>query len=298
MANKNVKLRIFEVADNNEAVSVKANSIIKQFKEIIDSKELVKDRIVPLDDNEFDTLSSFEWVDNNKAIFGVIMRIEKGNNLSEITEDLYKEKSFSVDKISSSESVDRCKDYYYFLLTNKYLVSNIRTTYPVSRITNYLNAIMGSDYKFKDIITSPPNINISDIKKIEINDMLDVDLEGKETKLIDISYISDSLKHMFSQIDTFEKLKEYNLLSLKLLVTLGNKPKNMAEEDYKNILSGFISPIKEDSNISILTKNNVRIENIDLKLTKAVQINTGSNKKIDEKQLQIEMSNFVKEQKK
>lgn len=94
MANKNVKLRIFEVADNNEAVSVKANSIIKQFKEIIDSKELVKDRIVPLDDNEFDTLSSFEWVDNNKAIFGVIMRIEKGNNLSEITEDLYKEKIF------------------------------------------------------------------------------------------------------------------------------------------------------------------------------------------------------------
>lgn len=209
-----------------------------------------------------------------------------------------RKKSFSVDKISSSESVDRCKDYYYFLLTNKYLVSNIRTTYPVSRITNYLNAIMGSDYKFKDIITSPPNINISDIKKIEINDILNIDLEGKETKLINIPNFQDMLSYFFDNNETLKSLQENGILKAQMLLTVNKKPKDMSQEDYKRLLSGVITPLKEDVNASILTKSNERINSDNLKLTKTVQISIESNKKLNEEQLQIEMSTFAKEQKK
>lgn len=298
MGNKPVNLRAFSVSLLGEFLSEQP-SITSQLKNVLTETSIVQDRTMKLneEENEEDVLSFFQWDKDKKTLFGLILRVLKNDISQGIPSELYSKPSFSIADIDGTEGIDTCKDFYYVLLNDDFLVTNLKGNLSINRAEAYFNYLLREQrkvvYKFVQVMTIPDEIQLSEIKKITIADDISLQTETESVGTIMKTLSDVALSHLMGEKPGLEEIMKDEIIQAELLIKFRKRPKDMSREDYEGFIGRVVHPLSIDSGILIETKQGKKIFGEKIKREKCITIDTTETGRYNEKNLMQEMESFV-----
>ena len=215
----------------------------------------------------------------------------------------FQNEKFSFNDISNLKDKTNTKiykDYYYFLLNNNYLLTNLSGKYSVECFQTYLNWLC-KDTRGDNLISFLPklalseDLKLSDLKKIEIgeNTILKTNLQT-DSGLKFKNKLSDFLKEIFDFNDKIlNDIDVSQFFTANLVLKLNSKQKELTDENYERILGAIVKPLTNDSNVVILGKNNKRLLGANVNCVKEITVEKTSSDNINEQQLKQEMEKIL-----
>lgn len=300
MTLKKFTLRAFEISTTNP--NDDASTCLSDIVKALDSdRNIAEKRLMALDGENSvqDFLSSYEV--NKSYLFGSLMRVKPGSQLSEIPESL-----LSSSKISQSDLKGINKnligiDLYYFFLTKKYLITTLKSSFPIKRLETYINWLIQNNklYSFYPCVDSS-TVKAKDVKEIIFSDGNDgnsfgSDLKDNEEKSFFIKDLPNKLLSFLGlPSNTIGEILNQGLVSSKVSLSF-KKTKNKDESLYKELLSAPLKPVSEIDNVKYKTKEGKIISGREVLRTKNVEIELVEKDIISEPQLIQEMQRFAME---
>ena len=134
------------------------------------------------------------------------------------------------------------KEHYYFMLNNKYVVTNLQRNKPISRFQTYINYLLDKErgnklFEFTPIIKPTPEIRLSEVKEIRISDAPTMRVSNNTKSNNDyIQKIKNLGKEVLSNIlrdsQDFNEMELEHIVSAELLIKFA-KPRKKDEENAK-----------------------------------------------------------------
>lgn len=300
MTLKKFTLRAFEISTTNP--NDDASTCLSDIVKALDSdSNIAEKRLMALDGENSvqDFLSSYDV--NKSYLFGSLMRVKPGSQLSEIPESL-----LSSSKISQSDLKGINKnligiDLYYFFLTKKYLITTLKSSFPIKRLETYINWLIQNNklYSFYPCVDSS-TVKAKDVKEIIFSDSNDGNsfgnaLKDNEEKFFFVKELPNKLLSFLGlPSNTIGEILNHGLVSSKVSLSF-KKNKNKDESSYKELLSAPLKPVSEIDNVKYKTKEGKIISGREVLRTKNVEIELVEKDIISEPQLIQEMQKFAME---
>ena len=124
------------------------------------------------DKKEEDLISYYNASKEKTILFGTMLRITPGGDVAHITNELFKNKSFTIDELVNTKHNNYAAVYrghYYFCMDDKHLITNLPTNKTITRLQTYVNFLLSSeDFELTPIIISSPENKLSDLKRITV----------------------------------------------------------------------------------------------------------------------------------
>lgn len=306
---KQIKLRAFEITNNAVSKKIKISNLLKQK---LDSSTSSNERRMLLSEDdpkkEEDLISHFN-TDRNNVVFATILRIAPGNNVQHIDNELFKKANFSISDLLNAKLNTSAiyKDHYYFLLSNRFVVTNLSSRMTITRLQTYLNWFLGELIELNPVIEIKEEYDLSNVRTLVIQDpenknTTNIDTTAKDSsdssvvsKLKDITHFAiEHVKEMFADAEDLKEIDFSQLVSAKLLIQI-KKPTKNSPEDIKKVFSAMLKPVSDLDNISFKTRNGRAVTGSELQKIKQVEVDTTDTGKLNEQTLFQQMELFIKE---
>ena len=151
---KQVKLRAFEITNSNISKSVQLATLLKQKLENSPSSN-ERRMLLSADDpkKEEDLISYFDTSKPN-IVFATMLRIAPGENVQHIDDNLFKKQNFLISDLLNTKLNTSAiyKDHYYFLLSNRFVVTNLSGRTTITRLQTYLNWLLDELVEINPVI--------------------------------------------------------------------------------------------------------------------------------------------------
>lgn len=307
---KNIILYAYRI-ENEELSSAVCDFTANLLKKLDGEEEQAGKRILqPSEDSsESDLLSYYVLKRQSRRIFGMMMRIAKVKDISTIPPELLQKVIIKPEELRELDVSDKegiiCKNRYYFMVDDNHLVITLQKNL-MSQFKTYMNWFLevyrGEKlYKFTNLIESPADTNLKDIRSVTFADNATSLLSGKknmgteeETKLISVA--KDFLEKIVAGDKDLEFLVDKKILSANLVVKFNKISKKDADdEDVKKALSAVITPLADDDFVSVELKDKRRISAGKMIRKKSVTIDLMDNGAINHEQLSQEMELYLNE---
>lgn len=302
---KTVKLRAFEI-ENNELSQPNCGLLFILSQKLNGSVAQDRRMRINIDDpkNEEDLISDYN-IKENYLVSGVVLRIMPSDDVPNIPDELFNQEKIEINKLDAipTKNSNIYKEHYYFMLNNKYLVTNLSGNKPISRFQTYLNYLLDKErgsklFEFTPIIKPAPDVKLSDLKEIKISDTPIQTVENNSRSNDFIQKIKslgkEAIKTLLCDTQDFNEIELEHIVSAELLIKFA-KPKKKNEEDVKRSLGALLKPISETGNVVLKPKKGPSIKGCDLLWLKSVEIETTDTNKISEQQLFQEMEKVLNE---
>lgn len=307
---KKVKLRAFEIANNTITKSRQVADLLKQK---LDSSTSSNERrmLLSIDDpkKEEDLISHFN-TDRKDIVFATMLRIAPGDNVQHIDDSLFQKANFSISDLLNTKLNTSAiyKDHYYFLLSNRFVVTNLSGRTTIVRLQTYLNWLLNELIELNPVIELKDEYDLSNIKSFVIQDPIsdnttNVDITSQDnsksssvvSKFKDITNIAvGHLKELFADAEDLDDIDFSQLVSAKLLIQI-KKPAKNSPEEIKKAFSAMLKPVSDLDNISFKTRNGTSVTGSELEKSKQVEVDTTDTGKLNEQTLFQQMEIFIKE---
>lgn len=294
---KSVKLRAFQIA--NRSFTQSSSGIIELLHRVLSEQSIASERRMRLNqfDADEDLLGGFDWLPSNH-LFGTMFRVIPGENSGEIPPKLFSQNKISAADIEMANGASyHCKELFYFLLSDDYLVTNLSGQSNITGLQTYINWLLESIrnenfFDFSPVVTLPKNIQISHIRTIEYNG---TNIRGgiEATTIKELS--KSVLDRLFGDMGDISDIIREQLISAKLVLRIKRKPKEMMQAEFLRCLSAMTKEITSDSGITIQTKDKGKLTGEEIKVTKNILIEKTSTNNLSEKELKQEMETFLHE---
>lgn len=261
------------------------------------------------DSSEADLLSYYVLKRPSRRIFGMMMRIAKVKDISTIPPELLQKVIIKPEELRELDISDKesivCKNRYYFMVDDNHLVITLQKNL-MTQFKTYMNWFLelyrGEKlYKFSNLIETPSDTNLKDIRSITFADNATGLLSGKinsgsgeEIKLISVA--KDFLEKIVAGDENLEFLVDKKILSANLVVKFNKIAKKDADnEDIKKALSAIITPLADDDYVSVELKDKRRISAGKMIRKKTVTVDLMDNGAINHEQLSQAMESYLNE---
>lgn len=303
---KQIKLRVFCIEnpdlkkENSGLLSLLSNKLEQskaQERRMLLNKEDPK--------KEEDLICDYN-VNQQIYVSGAVLRIMPSNDVVNIPDRLFEEQKIVIrelDKLDVQSSIIY-KDHYYFLMDNKFLITNLSLTTTIQRFQTYINWLLEKErgetlFEFTPKMTPVPDIQMSGLKTIKVQDTNinpHVDSQGEQSSIQKIRNISkDFVMSLVNDIKGLDTSILEEIISAELLIKFKKKPKNISAEDYQKALGAYMKPISDTDNVIFIPKKGNAIKGSDMFKMKIVDIETTESGKLSENQLYQEMEKFLQE---
>ncbi|KAA6208113.1 hypothetical protein [Avibacterium paragallinarum] len=307
--NKQIKLRAFEIVNNTVTKDLQIASLLKQK---LDTSTSSNERRMLLNEGdpkrEEDLISHFN-TDKNNVIFATMLRIAPGNNVQHINEELFERANFSIRDLLNArlDTSAIYKNHYYFLLSNRFVVTNLPARTTITRLQTYLNWLLDELIELNPIIEIKEKYDLSNVKSFVIQDPgndnnTNIDETAADnynlsvvSKFKDITGLAiDRIKELFADAEDLDDVDFSQLVSAKLLIQIKQPTKN-SPEDVKRAFSAILKPVSDLDNISFKTRSGTTVTGSQLQKTKQVDVDTTDSGTLNEQTLFQQMELFIKE---
>lgn len=287
---KQYTLYAFDVKSDGESVS--HSGILEALKNKLDGSRCI-DRVMILNkedpSNEKDFIASYSS-GSNDMLRCVMLRMAEDSLSGVIPEDLLEKDKLAIEQLQSNENNGRVyKNHYYFVLSDKHLITTNRNFKSLETYVNYYlrKDIDSVRYYFNATLSNNRSVKIKDIKRIEIYDPLSKEMElwGSEntTQSVEGS-IQERVLELFAHTEKVDSFK--GIISAKLLIEF-KIPKGYPDTEKDKIMSQIITDVGD--NVAIVTKRNGTITGSEMVVREKVDIEKTATGFISEEQLYQEM---------
>ncbi|HDL5699924.1 hypothetical protein [Glaesserella parasuis] len=306
---KQIKLRAFEIVNNAISKNLQVANLLKQK---LDSSTSSNERRMLLSEDdpkkEEDLISHFN-TDRNNVVFATMLRIAPGDNVQHIDETLFQKANFSISDLLNAKLNTSAiyKDHYYFLLSDRFVVTNLSSRTTITRLQTYLNWFLGELLELNPIIELKEEYDLSNVRSLVIQDpenknTTNIDSTAKDntnstvvSKFKDITHFAiEHVKELFADAEDLDEIDFSQLVSAKLLIQI-KKPTKNSPEDVKKAFSAMLKPVSDLDNISFKTRNGTSVTGNQLQKIKQVEVDTTDTGKLNEQTLFQQMELFIKE---
>lgn len=233
----------------------------------------------------------------------MMLRIIPVENGGFISDDLFSNNTISIaDLEQGADNGVQYKDHYYFMLSDRFVVTNLSGSYSIDRFQTYINWLTenhrNSIFDMNPVTKLPDGVRVSDIKSIEFAGVRAVNVEPNSepavvTKMREIK--SDVLSMLFGDTEELDNIRGEELVSAKLLLKIRKRPADMAEEDYTRAMSAMTRQITNDSGIAIKTRQGGTYTGEAVKDVKEVEVELTENDRLNEQQLKQLMEQYLQD---
>ncbi|WP_319927799.1 hypothetical protein [Xenorhabdus littoralis] len=314
---KPVRFKAFKIENNS--ISKSSNGISSILRLLLEQSDSVESRCLVLSPEdpkqEQNLISYFQYSEHSKSILCTMLKIAPGNEMEHVTNELFRKKLFTMDEIGKT-NIDTsaiCKEYYYFAISDNYLVTNQALNRTIHSLQTYLRWFLNNELiEFTPVIDLKNETKIKEILSIEVKDPIhskkqkalknkDEDPKNNNSlqtigeKVINLPKLAvDVLRNCMSEARNFDDIQLSQLISAKLLIQFKKKPKKMTDEDYASILGATLKPMAALDSISFKTANGAKmVKGSELLRLKVVNIEITESGKLVEKQVLQEMGRFI-----
>lgn len=306
---KQIKLRAFEIVNNAISKNLQTANLLKQK---LDSSTSSNERRMLLSEDdpkkEEDLISHFN-TDRNNVVFATMLRIAPSDNVQHIDETLFQKANFSISDLLNAKLNTSAiyKDHYYFLLSDRFVVTNLSSRMTITRLQTYLNWFLGELLELNPIIELKEEYDLSNVRSLVIQDpenknTTNIDSTAKDntnstvvSKFKDITHFAiEHVKELFADAEDLDEIDFSQLVSAKLLIQI-KKPTKNSPEDVKKAFSAMLKPVSDLDNISFKTRNGTSVTGSQLQKIKQVEVDTTDTGKLNEQTLFQQMELFIKE---
>lgn len=296
---KAVKLRAFKITISNFA-----DNQSKLFG-LLSSKlteSAAKDRRMLLNEHDPDKEEDLicDYQNGHDTVFGAVLRIRNSENIPAIPDDIFEGNTIHLEQLDGFDvnSSVFYKNHYYFLISNDYLIVNLKGQSTITHFQTYINWLLGEErgdelYEFTPVVKEVPDLQLNDINRIKIQDPARKETDAfdlTETKKLSFGYLS----HLLKDVASLDEVKLSEVVSAELLIKF-KKPKKMTQEDYQNSFGAYLKPIADTENVTFYPKKGAPINGSDILAIKDVSIEETDSGKISEPQLRQEMERYLRE---
>ncbi len=183
------------------------------------------------------------------------------------------------------------------------MITTLSGNTTVSRFQTYINwfltSLRSEVYEFTPMIIDAPIYQLRNLSKIAIKDPI---IEEKseqnneefstynEKKPLSLKY----LKGLFSDVMSFDEAMLNEIVSADLVLKF-KKPTEMSKQDYQNTLGAYMKPISDVDNVTFYPKKGSPVKGREILRVKPVDIEKLESNNISEKDLMIQMEQFLSE---
>ena len=262
---KTITLRFFDVNCSNGLTS--STPLVKRIIGKLNSA--ASERMMAVNkysSDKFDLISNYLNFDNGKAITGTCLRITNSKTVPVISEEILKQQQFSLNSINENAKDDEktCLDYFYFCLSNKYLIITLDTRSSITRFETYINWLLNTSESGEDVSFTPiideNKMTIADLKKITIGKSFNIPIqnsqEKRESSIVSkvVGITGDVLKSIVSDTSDLKDLLDSNICSADLVIKF-SKPRSMSKDEYLRKTAGVIlKPLENPDGIKFASK--------------------------------------------
>lgn len=299
---KKIKLRSFGLSNTN--LIQNGTGIIACLNSVLPEDSTANSRRMMLNaqDGDEDLLSFYSFL-RDRYLFGMMLRIIPVENGGFISDDLFSNNTISIaDLEQGADNGFQYKDHYYFMLSDRFVVTNLSGSYSIDRFQTYINWLTenhrNSIFDMNPVTKLPDGVRVSDIKSIEFAGVRAVNVEPNSesavvTKMREIT--SDVLSMLFEDTEELDNIRGEDLVSAKLLLKIRKRPADMAEEDYTRAMSAMTRQITNDSGIAIKTRQGGTYTGEAVKDVKEVDVELTENDRLNEQQLKQLMEQYLQD---
>jgi len=294
---KSIKLRAFNIKSTD--ISVRASDVLEKLKTKLPATK-AKDRQMVLNSEdpagEHDIMSDFS-VQDNKIIFGTILRIVPNGNDEHIDATLFEKDKFSIEEIKKTSAGGAAiyKTHNHICLNDTHLITDLRYPNIVKGIETYINWLLESHiFEFPPIVVPKPEMKLSELKNITFSNPTRNNRTERKSFWFSKENLKSVVDYIFKDSKNLDMIDLEQLISAELILKL-NKPKGMTDEEYQRKYSSILKPIADLESVSFKSKDGKNINAKDLMLAKTVDIETTNTGFVSENQLNIEMAKFLDE---
>ena len=299
---KKIKLRSFGLSNTN--LIQNGTGIIACLNSVLPEDSTANSRRMMLNaqDGDEDLLSFYSFL-RDRYLFGMMLRIIPVENGGFISDDLFSNNTISIaDLEQGADNGFQYKDHYYFMLSDRFVVTNLSGSYSIDRFQTYINWLTenhrNSIFDMNPVTKLPDGVRVSDIKSIEFAGVRAVNVEPNSepavvTKMREIT--SDVLSMLFEDTEELDNIRGEELVSAKLLLKIRKRPADMAEEDYTRAMSAMTRQITNDSGIAIKTRQGGTYTGEAVKDVKEVDVELTENDRSNEQQLKQLMEQYLQD---
>lgn len=296
---KQVTLRAFYI---NSSDFVKSEiELLTKLKDKLVLRDKVDSRRMSLGRNtrDEDVLAYYDFQpQSNNFIFGTIVRIALGNNVTHITDTLLNSKSFTLSELQSDQLSTSAiyKSHYYFFISDKYVITNLASNSTISRLQTYLRWLVEDLYELTPVVDQNQVRRVADIKKITMQDPTHHNKnEDSNSQFLLKKLGTQALRKIFSETKSINDLELQSIISAKLVLEI-DKPDKSNSAIIQKFYGACLKPVSDLENILLTTRDNQNIiTGKDLLKNKIVQIDTDDQDNLNEKNLSQEMHQFILE---
>lgn len=296
---KQVTLRAFYI-NSSDFIKSEAELCIK-LKDKLDSRDKVDSRRMSLGNTtkDQDVLAYYEYLnEKSNLIFGSIIRIALGNNVTHITDTLLNSNFFSLSDLQSDQLATSAiyKSHYYFFISEKFVITNLASNVTISRLQTYLRWLVDDFYELNPVIDQNQVRRVADIKKITMQDPIHHYKKDESDSQFLLKRIgTQALRKIFSETKNINDLELQSIISAKLVLEI-DKPDKSNSATMQKFYSACLKPVSDLENILLTTRDNQNIvTGKDLLKNKIVQIDMDEQGNLNEKNLSQEMHQFILE---
>lgn len=299
---KKIRLRSFGLSNTN--LIQNGTGIIACLNSVLPEDSTANSRRMMLNaqDGDEDLLSFYSFL-RDRYLFGMMIRIIPVENGGFISDDLFSNNTISIaDLEQGADNGFQYKDHYYFMLSDRFVVTNLSGSYSIDRFQTYINWLTenhrNSIFDMNPVTKLPDGVRVSDIKSIEFAGVRAVNVEPNSepavvTKMREIT--SDVLSMLFEDTEELDNIRGEELVSAKLLLKIRKRPADMAEEDYTRAMSAMTRQITNDSGIAIKTRQGGTYTGEAVKDVKEVDVELTENDRLNEQQLKQLMEQYLQD---
>lgn len=299
---KKIKLRSFGLSNTN--LIQNGTGIIACLNSVLPENSTANSRRMMLNaqDGDEDLLSFYSFL-RDRYLFGMMLRIIPVENGGFISDDLFSNNTISIaDLEQGADNGFQYKDHYYFMLSDRFVVTNLSGSYSIDRFQTYINWLTenhrNSIFDMNPVTKLPDGVRVSDIKSIEFAGVRAVNVEPNSepavvTKMREVT--SDVLSMLFEDTEELDNIRGEELVSAKLLLKIRKRPADMAEEDYTRAMSAMTRQITNDSGIAIKTRQGGTYTGEAVKDVKEVDVELTENDRLNEQQLKQLMEQYLQD---
>lgn len=299
---KKIKLRSFGLSNTN--LIQNGTGIIACLNSVLHEDSTANSRRMMLNaqDGDEDLLSFYSFL-RDRYLFGMMLRIIPVENGGFISDDLFSNNTISIaDLEQGADNGFQYKDHYYFMLSDRFVVTNLSGSYSIDRFQTYINWLTenhrNSIFDMNPVTKLPDGVRVSDIKSIEFAGVRAVNVEPNSepavvTKMREIT--SDVLSMLFEDTEELDNIRGEELVSAKLLLKIRKRPADMTEEDYTRAMSAMTRQITNDSGIAIKTRQGGTYTGEAVKDVKEVDVELTENDRLNEQQLKQLMEQYLQD---
>lgn len=211
---KKIKLRSFGLSNTN--LIQNDAGIIACLNRVLPEYSTADSRRMNLNaqDGDEDLLSFYSFL-RDRYLFGMMLRIIPAENGGFISDDLFSNNTISIaDLEQCAENGVQYKDHYYFMFSDRFVVTNLSGSYSIDRFQTYINWLTeehrNSLFEMSPVTKLPEGVRVSDIKSIEFAGVRAVNVEPNSepavvSKMREIK--SDVISMLFGDTEGLDNIR-------------------------------------------------------------------------------------------